>query len=107
MKKREEEGMPRSERLCRMLDVPADTLPFGYSIELQGRCLLKLRGGGKILLYTEEEIRIALPRSKKCALSVKGARLSCSSYNRGTLGIEGRIRSLSFENIQSQNTKGR
>ena len=93
---------PKSERLCRLLDIPTDTLPFGYSIELQGRALLKLRGGGKILLYTQEEIRIALPKSKKCVLSVKGSGLSCASYNRGALGIEGRISSVSFESISKK-----
>ena len=89
--------IPKNERLCRLLDIPTDSLPFGYSMEIQGRSLLKLRGGGRITLYTPDEIRVALPRASGCTLSVKGARLSCVSYNKGTLGIEGCILSVSFE----------
>ena len=91
------EHIPKNERLCRLLDIPTDSLPFGYSMEIQGRSLLKLRGGGRITLYTPDEIRVALPRASGCTLSVKGARLSCVSYNKGTLGIEGCILSVSFE----------
>lgn len=91
------ERLPRNERLCRLFDIPVDALPHGYSLELQGRSLLKLRGGGRILLYTPEEIRIALPRARGELLSIKGARLSCTSYNKGTLGIEGVISSVCFE----------
>lgn len=90
-------ALPRSERLCRLFDIPVDSLPHGYSLELQGRSLLKLRGGGRILLYTPEEIKVSLPRAKGELLSIKGARLSCASYNKGTLGIEGVISSLCFE----------
>lgn len=101
-KERYEDTLPKSERLCRLLDIPTDALPFGYSIELQGRALLKLQGGGRILLYTPDEIRIALPRASGCVLSVKGSRLSCVSYNKGTLGIEGCIISVSFDSAEKR-----
>ena len=91
---------PKSQRLCRLLDIPTDALPFGYSLEIQGQTLLKLRGGGKILLYTPEEIRISLPQPSTSVLSVKGSGLSCASYNRGALGIEGCILSVSFESAK-------
>lgn len=96
-KQTHDDSIPKSERLCRLLDIPTDALPFGYSMEIQGRALLKLRGGGKILLYTPEEIRISLPRASGCTLSIKGSHLSCVSYNRGALGIEGCILSVNFE----------
>ena len=99
------EHIPKNERLCRLLDIPTDSLPFGYSMEIQGRSLLKLRGGGRITLYTPDEIRVALPRASGCTLSVKGARLSCVSYNKGTLGIEGCILSVSFESIDRSEAK--
>lgn len=97
--------IPKNERLCRLLDIPTDSLPFGYSMEIQGRSLLKLRGGGRITLYTPDEIRVALPRASGCTLSVKGARLSCVSYNKGTLGIEGCILSVSFESTDRSEAK--
>ena len=99
------EHIPKNERLCRLLDIPTDSLPFGYSIEIQGRSLLKLRGGGRITLYTPDEIRVALPRASGCTLSVKGSRLSCVSYNKGTLGIEGCILSVSFESTDRSEAK--
>ena len=99
------EHIPKNERLCRLLDISTDSLPFGYSMEIQGRSLLKLRGGGRITLYTPDEIRVALPRASGCTLSVKGARLSCVSYNKGTLGIEGCILSVSFESTDRSEAK--
>ena len=99
------EHIPKNERLCRLLDIPTDSLPFGYSMEIQGRSLLKLRGGGRITLYTPDEIRVELPRASGCTLSVKGARLSCVSYNKGTLGIEGCILSVSFESTDRSEAK--
>lgn len=93
-------SLPKSERLCRMLDISPEALPYGYSAEIQGRSLVKVRGGGKILLYTASEIKISLPK-KGGVLSVKGCCLSCSSYNRGALGIEGKIRSLDFEDADA------
>ena len=99
------EHIPKNERLCRLLDIPTDSLPFGYSMEIQGRSILKLRGGGRITLYTPDEIRVALPRASGCTLSVKGTRLSCVSYNKGTLGIEGCILSVSFESTDRSEAK--
>ena len=73
--KQEEEKIPLSERLCRTLDIPPDILPTSGLIEIRGRGLLKLRGGGRILCYT----------------------LVCISYCVGAVGIEGRIDKVEFE----------
>lgn len=86
----------RGERLCRMLDISPEALPGGHAVEILGKSLVKIRGGGAILLYTPEEIRISLPCGSEY-ISVKGEGLSCASYNRGALGIEGAIDSVSFE----------
>ena len=53
------------------------------------------------MLYTPEEIRIALLHGRREVLSVKGAGLSCASYNKSSLGIEGMISSISFERMGS------
>lgn len=84
------------ERISRMLDISPEAFPHGHAIEILGRSLVKIRGGGSILLYTPEEIRIDLPRKNEY-LAIRGDSLSCSSYNRGALGIEGNILSVSFE----------
>ncbi len=97
-KDRSRQTIPKSERLCRMLDISPETLPHGHAVEILGKSLVRVRGGGSILLYTSKEIRIALPQKHKY-LSVKGEDLSCSSYNRGALGIEGVISSVSFEEV--------
>lgn len=95
-KDRSRRTISKSERLCRILDISPETLPHGHAVEILGNSLVRVRGGGSILLYTPEEIRIDIPRGNEY-LSVKGDELSCSSYNRGALGIEGVIRSVSFE----------
>jgi hypothetical protein len=85
----------RGERICRILDISPETLINGHAVEILGRSLVKIRGGGAILLYTENEIRVAL-QYKREYVSILGESLSCSSYNRGTLGIEGKIDSVCF-----------
>ena len=87
---------PFSERLCRALDIPADLLPNRTSVDIRGRSSVKICGGGAILLYSPQEIRIAL-RDGEGYISVKGVALCCNSYNMGAVGIDGRICSVSFE----------
>ena len=83
------------ERICRALELPTDLLPKQTAVELQGRSGCKICGGGAILLYSPEEIRIALREGGY--ISVRGVALTCLSYCSGAVGISGRIRSLSFE----------
>ena len=64
-------------------------------VEIHGSSLVKIQGAGGILLYTENEIRISL-REKGSFLCVLGHGLCCNSYNMGAVGIEGKIRSVSF-----------
>lgn len=89
---REKEGV--REKLCRALDLSPDLLPGGCTLEVRDRHLLTLRGGGSILTYTEEEVRIALSRG---ALAVRGRRLTCLSYYVGAVSVEGEIGSITFE----------
>lgn len=85
---------PVSERICRALDLPTDILPHRTYVEIRGRSEVKICGGGAILLYSPEEIRIAAEGG--CYISVRGYALGCCSYNMGAVGIEGRILSVSF-----------
>ncbi len=93
-KNKHEAKITRRERLCRMLDIPSESLIGGYAVEIEGRSFVKIRGGGSILLYTPDEIRIALRKGE--FISVFGKDLSCSTYNKGALGVEGIIDSVSF-----------
>ena len=81
------------ERVSRVLDVPPDLLPGGSLLEIRGRQAITVRGSGKILRYTPEEVCVELGRT---VLSVKGRRLVCTSYYLGALGIEGRIDEVTF-----------
>jgi len=101
--RREEQKEPEKkrclrERLCQSLDLSPDLLPGGCMIELRDRHLLTLRGGGKILRYTPEEVCVALRQGR---LSVRGRRLCCISYYVGAVGIEGEIDSLTFEDTEA------
>ncbi len=92
-KKREEKESWR-ERLCRSLDVPPDVFSGEGLVEIRGRSALCVSGCGKILVYTPEEIRIALRRG---ALKIEGKRLCCTSYHVGAIGVDGHICRVSFE----------
>ena len=91
--KREERG-DWKERLCRKLDLPPDVFLGEGLVEIRGRNAVCIRGGGKILLYTPEEIRVALKRG---CLRIEGKRLICTSYHAGAVGIDGLISRVSFE----------
>ena len=81
------------ERLSRALDIPPDLFPGGSLVEIRGQNALCVRGGGRILYYTDEEIRVAL---RHAVLSVRGRRLVCTAYCQGALGIDGLIESVCF-----------
>ncbi len=81
------------ERMSRALDIPPDLWPGGSLVEIRGRHAMTVRGNGKILVYTPEEICVEL---KQGVLSVKGRRLVCTSYYVGALGIEGKIDEVTF-----------
>ncbi|MBE6547150.1 MAG: hypothetical protein E7668_06930 [Ruminococcaceae bacterium] len=93
---RKKEQMGVRERLSKSLDIPPDLFGGQSLLELRGRESITLKGCGKILLYTPEEIRIAL---KKGCLRVCGKRLVCTSYHAGAVGIDGEIGGISFEEI--------
>ncbi|MBO5416255.1 MAG: YabP/YqfC family sporulation protein [Clostridia bacterium] len=85
------------ERLRKTLELDGDILPHSFMLEVRGRSGLMLRGAGRILLYTPEEIRL---RVRGAEISVRGEGLICSSYYADAVGIEGRISSISFEEAE-------
>ena len=87
--------VPIIERFCRAIDVAPEAISKTPIIELHGKSLLKIRDGGKILLYTKERIKIELPHSKD-VITVSGSELSCAYYNLGAIGVEGCIEEISF-----------
>ena len=101
---KEEKKPPLAERICRALDIPPEAVSRTAYIELHGRTLLKIRDGGRILLYTAEKIKIALPRSKDI-LTVIGSGLSCSFFNLGSVGIEGNILTITFDDEKEEKCK--
>ncbi|MBR2354074.1 MAG: YabP/YqfC family sporulation protein [Clostridia bacterium] len=84
------------ERLCRALDLSPDIFPGETLVELRGRGSLSVSGCRGILDYTPELIRLSL---KKGNLLIEGRRLSCASYLAGSVGIDGQIDSLRFEEM--------
>ena len=84
------------ERWCQRLDVPPDLLPGAGLVEIRGREAVSIKGCGKILVYTPEEIRVALAKG---SLIVTGKRLVCTSYYAGAIGIDGHICCVSFEEV--------
>jgi sporulation protein YqfC len=87
------EGLSLRERVGRVLEMPPDLFPGGSLIEIRGRGEMTVRGNGSILVYTPEQICVALSDG---VLSVKGQALVCTSYYVGALGIEGRIDEVAF-----------
>ena len=90
-----ERKLPIIERICRAIDVLPESLSHTPCIEIHGRSLLKIKDGGRILLYTSEKIRIEMPRTRDI-LTVTGSELTCAFYNLGAVGIEGGIDGVSF-----------
>ena len=82
------------ERLCRALDIVPDALWGEGLIEIRGRGSVSVQGGGKILVYTPERIKIALSSG---SVSIYGSRLNCTSYHAGSVCVDGRIGSVVFE----------
>ena len=103
MKRKQKESL--GERICNALDLSPGLLPHSTLIEIHGQNLVKIQGAGKILLYTDGEIRISL-RSKGQLVRIKGAGLCCSSYNMGAVGIHGRIASVDFCDGEDEDVKG-
>jgi len=76
------------------MSLPSDALFGEMRIELRGRNTLTVSGCRRILKYSSEEIKLAL---KGFEVSVKGCGLLCTTYHYGTVGIEGCIGTIAFD----------
>ena len=82
------------ERICRALDIYPDVFPGTCTVEVRGRNLVVVRECGKILLYTPDRIKIKVSKGK---LQIDGKRLECTAYHKGSVMVDGYIKSVSFE----------
>ena len=81
------------ETIYKNLDIQPDV--FGGSmIEVRGRISMLVRGCERILEYGSEKIRLRLSDGD---LSICGEGLICTSYYGSAVGIEGGIKTISFE----------
>ncbi len=95
MSKNEQKSRKRGivEYLSLKAELPSDALAGEVRIELRGRNSLFLGGCRRIVKYSPELIVF---RIKGGEVFIKGDALICTSYHSGTVGIEGRIGSVSF-----------
>ncbi len=91
---RSEERGGWKERLCQRLDLPPDVFLGEGLVEIRGRYAVCVKGCGKILTYTPEEICVRMGQG---CLRIEGKRLICTSYHAGAIGVDGMIDRVSFE----------
>ena len=84
---------PIPEWLAVKLDFPPDVLQGGMPIDIRGRHSVSVHGCRRILYYGSEAIHLGM---KDCVVRITGARLVCTSYLAGAVGVEGRIDSVCF-----------
>ncbi len=90
-------GADIKERLCRYFDIQPDVFPNETLVEICGRNRVSIKGAGRVRVYTDKEIRLLCRHGELCVL---GERLSCSAYRRGAAVIDGKIISVSFEEVK-------
>ncbi|MBQ9112212.1 MAG: YabP/YqfC family sporulation protein [Clostridia bacterium] len=94
--KRSEKASLR-ERLCHTLDIQPDIFPGGTLVEIRGRNSVTVKGGGRITVYTDSEVRLLTRNGSVC---IRGSRLCCSAYCKGATSVDGCICSVSFEEAE-------
>lgn len=82
------------ERLCHALDIQPDVFPKESLVEIRGRNEVTVKGGGKMLTYTDVLIRMQVGKG---VLRIEGRRLCCTAYHVGATMIDGLIDTVSFE----------
>ena len=94
-KKDRDMGTPSfKEKLGESLDIPADLLCGGTTLEMRGRGDICVGGCRKIAIFTEETIRLEM---SDFDIILKGERLSCFTFCEGRTVIGGRIKSIEIE----------
>ncbi len=90
---------PLFSRLCARLDIPADLTAGGLRLDLRGRRNLTVHGCRRILSVSPTAVCLALPAE---TLTVCGEGLICTAYLAGAVGVEGRIDTLCFKSLVSE-----
>lgn len=80
-------------KIRRALDID-DLVPCEDRLEMDGTNELCVSRVGRILFYSEDEIKLAL---RSYDLKISGNRLYCVSYRSGAVRVSGEIRTLEFE----------
>lgn len=84
------------ERVCKVFDISPDVFPRETLIEMRGRGAVTVKGGGAIRVYNDDVIKLAV---RGGSLAIRGKGLCCSAYCHGSVTIEGKISSVSFEGV--------
>ena len=93
-KRKKQEQASLRERLCHTLDIQPEVFPRESFIEIRGRSCITVKGGDRVLTYTDSEIRISLCKG---AVRILGKRLCCTAYHQGAAVVDGYITSVEFE----------
>lgn len=81
------------DRVQRALDIPPDVISRECMVEIRGRGLITVHGCDRISRYFPNEIRIVTASG---GLVIFGDSLVCISFSSGSVGIEGKVDSVSF-----------
>lgn len=81
------------ERIQRALDIPPDAIARECMIEIRGRSLITVHGCERISRYLPNEIRMVTASGE---VRILGESLVCVSFSAGSVGVEGRVESVSF-----------
>lgn len=95
-------GAALAAAAVRFFDLPPDVISGGLTLELRGREELLVGGCERILVYSEEYIKLALCREM---LEVFGVGMSLTTYYGNSLGIEGRIDRICFTDDEGERGK--
>lgn len=94
---RRDKGVARlRDRIGQALGIPSDAigLSSGFMAELRGRSGVTVRGCRRILRYSREKIRLD---TRDGAVTVVGEDLTCTMYCSDSIGIEGRVGGVYFD----------
>ena len=84
------------ERIAQLCGYPSDAvgLSFGFTAELRGRNEVRIGGCERIVYYHPDRITM---QTRDGEWTVSGQGLTCTAYDCGSLGIEGRIEGVYSE----------
>ena len=93
-KRKKQGGASLKERLCHTLDIQPDVFPTETHVDIRGRNSVSVKGAGCITVYTDKEVRLS---TRGGSISIRGKRLCCLAYCRGSVVVDGCIDSIGFE----------